>query len=74
MEKSNIFSLILTKIIISLNSYKSLKKVKGICPKIAKAIVAYRNKNGSFKSVDDLLQVKGITKKKLDKIRTNLTV
>ena len=35
----------------------------GIGPKRAAAIVAYRTQNGPFKSVDELLKVKGISQK-----------
>jgi competence ComEA-like helix-hairpin-helix protein len=37
----------------------------GIGPKTAVRIVAERGKNGPYKSIDDLLRIKGITKKKL---------
>ena len=37
--------------------------LKGVGLERAKAIVAWRNKNGQFKQVDDLLKVKGIGKK-----------
>lgn len=40
----------------------------------AKAIVAYRESNGSFASVDELLEVKGIGKAILDKNREKLEV
>lgn len=49
-------------------------EVRGIGPKTAKAIVAYRKKHGSFKTVDDLTNVKGIGQKKLAKIRKNIVV
>jgi competence protein ComEA len=38
------------------------KSIKGIGRKRAEAIVAYREANGPFKSVDDLALVKGIGK------------
>lgn len=40
----------------------------------AKAIVAYREVNGAFSSVDDLLQVKGIGAKTLEANRDRLVV
>lgn len=43
------------------------KSLKGIGKKRAEAIVAYRTKNGPFKSVDDLTNVKGISKKVIEK-------
>lgn len=43
---------------------KTIAKVtKGIGLKKAEAIVAYRDKHGSFKTVDELAKVKGIGKK-----------
>ena len=40
----------------------------------AEAIVAYRKKHGSFKSVDDLQKVKGIGEATIKKNRNNLSV
>lgn len=40
----------------------------------AKAIVEYREANGAFSSVDDLLQVKGIGAKTLEANRDRLSV
>ena len=40
----------------------------------ATRIVAFREKNGAFKSVDDLLKVQGVGEKSLEKLRPYLTV
>jgi len=53
---------------------KELQKVDGIGEKTAAGIVAYRSEHGSFKSVEELLKVKGIGKKKLEKAGDELTV
>ena len=46
----------------------------GVGQKTAKAIVDYRVKNGQFKTVDDLLKVKGIGPALLEKNRANITI
>ena len=43
----------------------------GIGEKTAQAIVSYRQANGPFKTIDEVSKVKGVSKKKLDKIRQN---
>lgn len=49
-----------------------LMRVKGIGGKTAEAIIAYRRANGPFKDVRDLLQIKGIGEKKLEKLAPHL--
>jgi competence protein ComEA len=43
--------------------------LRGIGLKKAEAIVAYRGENGPFKSVDDLVNVKGIGERTLEQLR-----
>jgi competence protein ComEA len=50
------------------------KELKGIGMSRAHAIVAYREKNGAFKSADDLRKVKGIGAKVLEQNRANIQV
>lgn len=61
---------------VDLNSAaaKDLEAVKGIGPAKAKAIIDYREKNGPFKSVDDLKGVKGFGAKTIEKLRPELSV
>lgn len=51
-----------------------LEAVKGIGPAKAKAILEYRQKNGSFKSLDDLAGVKGFGKASVAKLKGALAV
>ena len=50
------------------------QSLKGVGLKKAQAIVAYRQKAGRFKTVDDLLNVKGVGKKLLDLNAANITL
>lgn len=50
------------------------RELAGIGEAKAKAIVAYRDSNGPFSSVDEMLEVKGIGKAILDKNREKLEV
>ena len=43
------------------------KNIKGVGLKRAEAIIAYREKNGEFKTVEDLTKIKGIGFKLLEK-------
>ena len=62
------------KININTADSASLTTIPGIGPKKAEAILAFRKANGKFKSVDDLMKVKGIGPKVLAKIKKNLTI
>lgn len=67
-------SLALAAVNINTASIDELTTVKGIGPSKAKAIVEHRDKNGPFKSVDDLKEIKGFGDKSVDKMRGELSV
>jgi competence protein ComEA len=62
------------KVNINTADEAALTSVKGIGKTRAKAIIAYRETNGAFKSVDDLTKVKGIKEKALAKFKEQITV
>ncbi|MDR1376157.1 MAG: ComEA family DNA-binding protein [Synergistaceae bacterium] len=55
-------------------SREELTSLKGVGPALAKNIIEYRQKNGPFRSIEDLLRVKGIGAKKLEGFRDSLTL
>ena len=55
-------------------SAEELIALKGIGPKMAERIIAYREEHGPFKAVDQLVQVKGIGNVKFQKLKDQVTV
>lgn len=53
---------------------EELQQVPGIGPATAQKILQMRKSYGLFKSVDDLLAIRGLGQKRLDKMRKYLTV
>jgi competence protein ComEA len=51
-----------------------LEALPGVGPATAKAIVDYRTEHGRFRSVDDLLNVRGIGPSKLEQIKPHARV
>lgn len=60
------------KIDVNTATSEQLQSVKGIGVKTAAAIIAYREAHGAFKNMEDLVEVRGIGKKKLAKIEDEL--
>lgn len=60
------------KVNINTADVTQLTEIPGIGPKTAEAIVAYRKNVGQFKTLEDLIEVKGIGLKKLEKMRPYL--
>lgn len=63
-------------VIVNINKAgaEELDKIRGIGPAMAQRIIEFRTQNGPFKSVDDLVQVRGIGGSKLQKIKDQITV
>jgi len=58
------------KLLVDINSatVEELVQLPQVGPVIANRIVEYRNANGEFKNIEDLIKVRGIGKKKLNSI------
>ena len=62
--------------IINLNTATAaqIATLPGIGPKAADLIVQYRQKNGSFKKVEEIMNVRGIGEKTFLKLKSRITV
>ena len=58
---------------LSTATAEELDQLPGVGPSTASKIIAYRNANGPFRTVDDLMNVKGIGPKKMQDIRPYVT-
>lgn len=62
--------------IININTANAeqLTSLTGIGEAKAKAIIEYRNVNGAFKSIDDIMEVSGIGESVFVKIKDHITI
>jgi competence protein ComEA len=62
--------------VVNLNSATSaqIASLPGIGPKTAELVVEYRTKNGPFKKIEEVMNVRGIGEKSFLKIKDRLTV
>ncbi len=59
----------ITKININKANLQDLLGARGISPKSAKNIVAYRNNRGAFKDIEELKEIKGIGDYRYEKLK-----
>lgn len=59
---------------INTASLRELQKLDGIGEKRAKAIIEYRKENGDFETIEQIIEVNGITEKVFEGIRNEITV
>lgn len=62
------------KVNLNTATVEELVRLPGIGPALARRIVEHREKNGPFRKVEELLIVRGISRKKFEKLRPLLTV
>jgi comEA protein len=62
------------KVNINTASLDELQKLPRIGPQIAQRIVDFREKNGKFKKIEEIMKVKGIGESLFDKIKDLITV
>ena len=62
--------------VVNLNtaSAAELERLPGVGAAVAQRIVEHREKNGTFRAVEDLMLVRGIGEKSFEKLRPYLTV
>jgi competence protein ComEA len=59
---------------INTASSSELESLPGVGPKLAQRIIDYREKNGGFKKLEDLMNVQGIGEKNFLKLKSKLSV
>jgi|LSQX01.2.fsa_nt_gb competence protein ComEA len=62
------------KININTSTAEELDLLPGIGPSTATKIITYRQKNGEFKKIEDIMEVSGIGESKFDSIRDYITI
>lgn len=73
-EKQDFKQKLIGKIDINTATVEELVTLERIGPALAQRIIQYREKSGAFKNIDDLLLIKGIGPKTLDRIRDEVCI
>lgn len=63
-----------TLININTAGLEELEKITGVGPVIGQRIIDYRQTNGPFRTIQDIVKVKGIGDKTFDKMKDQITV
>jgi competence protein ComEA len=63
-------------VVVNLNTATAadLEKLPGVGPAMAQRIVEYRQKNGEFKKIEDLMNVKGVGERSFLRLKPLITV
>ncbi|WP_440620532.1 competence protein ComEA [Bacillus subtilis] len=59
---------------INTATLEELQGISGVGPSKAEAIIAYREENGRFQTVEDITKVSGIGEKSFEKIKSSISV
>jgi competence protein ComEA len=62
------------KVNINTATVEELAKLPGVGKSIAQRIVNHREKSGKFRTVEELLVIRGISRRKLEQLRPLITV
>lgn len=74
MVLSTGFAYAMDKVNLNTATQSELQALNGVGEATATAIIQYREENGLFKSVEDLVNVKGIGSKKIENLTSSVTV
>ncbi len=64
----------LEKVNINTADTSGLQQIRGVGPKMAERIIAYRNEKGRFQKPEELVNVRGIGPVKFEKLKDQITV
>ena len=76
VTKPPVMATVVSTEVVNLNSATAaqIASLPGIGPKTADLVVQYRTKNGPFKKIEEIMNVRGIGEKSFLKIKDRLTV